>query len=206
MVNLNMMGRGMTLQGMVRDVLPLALTLALGMVVVAGLSRVNLADMLQTSLANATPRMLAAHSRSQAEQEIKQRFDEGVALLSDKQYEPALKAFHRVLQLSPEMPEAYVNAGYALLGQKQFAVARDFFEGAIDLRPEQFNAYFGLAEALDGMNDFGGALGAMRTYNHLAPPADPFRRKAEAAIYEFEFKLKTAREQAGGAQQDGAPR
>ena len=37
-------------------------------------------------------------------------------MLHAKQYEHALHAFHRVLELDPAMPEAHVNAGFALLG------------------------------------------------------------------------------------------
>jgi tetratricopeptide (TPR) repeat protein len=204
MLNLNMNGQRMNMQKMVRQALPLALTLVLGTVVVSGLNKANLPDMVQATLINGSPELRAAHARSQAEIEIKQLFDEGVGLLNEKQYELALKAFHRVLQLSPDMPEAYINAGYALLGQGQFSVARDFFEGALDLRRDQLNAYYGLAEALDGMGDMEGALGAMRTYQHLAPVADPFKHKAEAAIREWEFRLKSAREQVGAAKQDGS--
>ena len=34
------------------------------------------------------------------------------------------------------------------------------------------------------------ARGAMRTYAHLAPKDDPFRRKAEAALWEWESGSK----------------
>jgi len=199
MLDLNMNAQGTSPQVLLRQALPLVLTLALGAVVLSGLSKANLPDRVQATLTNGTPELLAAHARTKAEMEIRKIFDEGVDLLNDRQYELALKAFHRVLQLSPDMPEAYVNAGYALLGQQQFAVAKDFFEGAIDLRRDQLNAYFGLAEALIGMGDTEGALGAMRTYQHLAPATDSFRRKADAAIAEWEFRLKAARDPAGAA-------
>jgi tetratricopeptide (TPR) repeat protein len=132
----------------------------------------------------------ANHARAQIETEIKQRFAQGVLMLHAKQYEHALTAFHRVLQLAPEMPEAHVDIGYALNGLQQYAMARDFFEGALALRKNQLNAYYGLAESLEAMNDLPGAIGAMRTYIHLTPATDPFRRKAEAAVWEWEGKVK----------------
>jgi tetratricopeptide (TPR) repeat protein len=141
------------------------------------------------SVANGTQESRAAHAREKTEAEIKERFEQGVGLLNSKEYEQALKAFHRVLELSPGMPEAHVNAGFSLLGLKRYSVARDFFEGAIELRKNQLNAYYGLAEALGGLNDFPGAIGAMRTYLHLAPLDDPYREKAMSAISAWESKM-----------------
>lgn len=133
----------------------------------------------------------------------KVRFQQGVLMLHSKQYEHALVAFHEVLALDPASPDAYVNAGFALLGLQRYGEAADFFRGAIDLRANQLNAYFGLAEALEAQGDLEGAVGAMRTYAHLAPPDDPFQRKSWAALWEWESRLKAQRSAAAGA--DGAP-
>lgn len=135
----------------------------------------------------------AAHVQEKTNAEIKLRFEQGVAMLNAKEYEHALTAFHRVLQLAPNLPEAHVNAGFALIGLKRYDIARDFFEGAIELRKDQLNAYYGLAEALEGLNDIPGALGAMRTYVHRAPPGDPFRQHAEAAVLELEARMTEER-------------
>ena len=110
-----------------------------------------------------------------------------------------MTAFHRVLELDPEMPEAHVNMGFALIGLGRYAAARDFFEGAMALRRDQVNAYYGLAVALDELHDRPGAIGAMRTYVHLSKPDDPYVRKAQAALWEWE----TARTEGAAA---GAPR
>ena len=122
--------------------------------------------------------------------EFDARFNQAVIMLHAKQYEHAAAALHRLLEIAPEVPEVHVNMGYAMLGMEKPAAARDFFEGATALRPGQFNAYYGLAMSLEALGDKRGALGAMRTYVHLAPPDDPFRRKAEAAIWEWEAALK----------------
>ena len=124
--------------------------------------------------------------------EVHQRFQQGVLMLHAKQHEHALTAFHRVLELAPDMPEAHVNMGYALLGMKRHDAARQFFEGAIELRKNQLNAYYGLAVALEGLRDFPGAIGAMRTYVHLAKAEDPYKRKAEAAIWEWQAETQKA--------------
>ena len=127
-----------------------------------------------------------AGPRTVSNPEIGERFTQGVVMLHAKQYEHALTAFHRVLALDPAMPEAHVNAGFALLGMRQPAAARSFFEGAIALRKDQLNAYYGLAVASEQLGDLPAARGAMRTYAHLAPKDDPFRRKAEAALWEWQ--------------------
>jgi predicted Zn-dependent protease len=127
-----------------------------------------------------------AGPRTASNPEVGERFTQGVIMLHAKQYEHALTAFHRVLALDPAMPEAHVNAGFALLGMREPAAARRFFEGAIALRKDQLNAYYGLAVASEQLGDLPAARGAMRTYAHLAPKDDPFRRKAEAALWEWQ--------------------
>lgn len=173
----------------VRDARLRALALMVGLVIAGGLAIAYLPDKLHTSVSSLPEEDRAAHVRERAETEIRQRFQQGVTMLNDKQHEHALKEFHRVLELAPDMPEAHVNAGYALIGLGRFAVARDFFESALALRKNQVNAYYGLAVSLEGLNDLPGALGAMRAYLHLAPADDPYRRKAEAAVWEWEAKV-----------------
>jgi cytochrome c oxidase subunit I len=136
-----------------------------------------------------------AHVKQKRSEEIERRFTEGVAQLNAKQYEAAASALHRVLELAPEMPEAHVNMGFAMIGLQRYDMARDFFNVAIDLRTTQSNAYYGLAVALEGLHDVAGALGAMRSYVHLVKDDDPYVRKANAAIWEWEEMLKTSRVQ-----------
>lgn len=134
-----------------------------------------------------------AHAAAAREEEIAKRFQEAVIMLHAKKYDYAITALHRVIELAPRMPEAYVNMGFALLGMKKYKAASDFFNVAIEIRPYQGNAYWGLAVSLEGMNDLEGALGAMRTYIHLAP-SDPntqdYVRRARSAIWEWETTLK----------------
>lgn len=129
---------------------------------------------------------LSAHARDKRLEEIDLRFRQGVVMLHANQFEHALTAFHRVLALAPEIPEAHVNLGFALLGLERYQEAADFFDSATSLRRDQINAYYGLALALEGMGDRRGAIEAMRTYVHRAPPQDPYVRKANAALWEWE--------------------
>lgn len=130
-----------------------------------------------------------AHDLAMRRAEVKTRFEQGVVMLHAKRYQHAVTAFHRVLELAPDTPEAHVNLGYALLGLNRPREARDFFASATTLRPWQANAYYGLAEALEATGDLRGALGAMRTFVHLASQGDPFLRKARAALWEWEARL-----------------
>lgn len=113
------------------------------------------------------------------------RFEQGVMMLHMRQFDYAVKAFQRVIALAPKMPEAHVNTGFALLGLEQWDTARAFFQSAIELKRDQMNAYYGLAMSLEALGDVHGALGAMQTYIHRAQPDDPFRERAEAAMWEW---------------------
>lgn len=122
--------------------------------------------------------------------ELEVRFQQAVYMLHAGHYDDAVTALHRVMELSPRMPEAYVNMGFALYGLKRYKAARDFFDAATDIRPYQGNAYWGIAISLEKLGDLKGALGAMRTYIHLAPPNDPYVTRARSALWEWETTLK----------------
>lgn len=117
---------------------------------------------------------------------LEQVFAQGVALLQAGQHARAALQFEHAVQIAPQLPEAHVNLGYARLGVGDAGGARDAFAHAIDLRPGQVNAYWGLAVSLEALCDFAGAIGAMRTFVHLTDDADPFARRAHAALWEWQ--------------------
>lgn len=147
---------------------------------------------------------VAGHVRLATEPEVRQRFDQAVAMLHAREYEHAITALHRVLELRPRMPEAHVNMGFALVGLDRFDAARDFFAGAMELNPAQANAYYGLAIAHEGLGELPEAVGAMRAYLHLADPETPYRRKAEAAIWEWSAAVSGHGARAPGVMDDAA--
>lgn len=137
----------------------------------------------------APPGATSAHAR-----EVRLRFEQAVVMLHAKQFDHAATALHRVLELAPEMPEAHVNMGFAMLGSGRAAVARDFFAAAMDLNPGQANAYYGSAMALEELGDLPAAIGAMRSYLHLARAEDERHlSKARAALWEWETQLAATR-------------
>lgn len=126
--------------------------------------------------------------------ELSQNFNSAVLLLHAKEYERAAAALTRVLELAPQMPEAHVNMGFALLGLSRPAAARDSFEAAMALKAAQANAYYGLALAHEALGDLELALGAMRSYLHLARDENQSHlRRARSALWEWETRLAERR-------------
>lgn len=142
------------------------------------------------------PSGAAAHVAEKKRAEIDLRFKQGVIMLHAKDYDHALTAFHRVIELAPNMPEAHVNMGFALLGKKEYGAAADFFDEATNLRSSQINAYYGMAVAQEGLGNLRAAVEAMRAYLHRAPANDPYRTKAESAIWEWQETLNKERDAA----------
>ena len=105
-------------------------------------------------------------------------FNQGVMMLHAKQYELAIPAFHKVIEIAPEMPEAYNNMGYALLGLESYQAAQDFFNSAIDLNVNLLSAYFGLALTFAKQENYPLAIGAMETYRHRTTDDDPYLQQA----------------------------
>ena len=131
--------------------------------------------------------------------QLRRHFDWASTQLRSGHYEQAILGFQAVLEQAPTMPEAYINTGFAHIELQQYQQALQAFQTAIALRPGQVNAYWGLAVSLEGLCDIPGAMGAMRTYIHLAKADDPFLTKARAALWEWE-QLKTAATESGNTE------
>lgn len=171
-----------------RDVRLLALGLTVAAVLIGGL-------VLEWSGRRSEAENRRQHAREQRAAEIDTRFKQGVIMLHTKQFDHAVAAFHRVIELAPKMPEAHVNLGFALLGRKDYKAALDFFHSATELKQDQLNAYFGMAECYEALGNLRAALESMETYLHLTKPDDPYRRRAEAAVWEWREKLAKMRAQ-----------
>lgn len=130
-----------------------------------------------------------AYATSSHARELARHFEAAVVMLHAKKFEHALVALDQVLALSPGMPEAHTNRGFALLGLKRPERAQQAFKRALELKAEQVNAYYGWAIAADELGDRPAALGAMRTFVHLADPGDPFVRNARAALWEWQSEF-----------------
>lgn len=143
----------------------------------------------QQAQAKQAPETKPSGPMTERQRRVAERFEQAVALLHAERYEYAITALDAVLEMAPNMPEAYVNMGFAFIGLKEYGPAQGAFETALNLKVDQANAYYGLAEAFEGQKDYEAALGAMRSYIHLSPPDDPFVTKARSALWEWEAEL-----------------
>ena len=119
-------------------------------------------------------------------------FDSAVRDLRKRCYRRAIEGFRKLLETVPTMPEAYVNIGFAHLELKQYQLAKQAFDTALTLRSNQVNAYWGLAVSLEGICDIPAATGAMKTFVHLAKQDNPYLKKANAALWEWQQMKETA--------------
>lgn len=115
-------------------------------------------------------------------------FMEGVKLLREGHAAEALAMFQSARKRRPHSAALWTNIGFAMLANSENAVAA--FETALTINARQINAYYGLAMALEAQGEMEGALGAMRTYLHLAPKGTDFYRMASSAVWEWEEDRK----------------
>ena len=133
-----------------------------------------------------------------APETVKDEFDaafrRAVSLMQAGEYEQALSAWHRALLLDAGIVEVKVNMGFTLFELGRYVQARDFFIAALEQNAYQANAYYGLAIVSEKMGDLEGALGAMRSFIHLAGSGqdERFIRRARAALWEWETQLAGA--------------
>jgi tetratricopeptide (TPR) repeat protein len=127
--------------------------------------------------------------------ELDQIFTAAVSHMQRGEYEQAVSLWHRILLIDPAIPEVKANMGFSLFELGRFATARDFFISAMEQNAFQANAYYGLAITSEKLGDLEGALGAMRSYIHLAQNKEdrPFIRKARSALWEWESQLESKR-------------
>lgn len=124
---------------------------------------------------------------------IDQYFTNAIQYMQSRQYEQAVAEWHKILLLQPDIPEVQVNLGFSLFELGRYEAAREFFISTIDHYAFQANAYYGLAIASEKLGDIEAAMGAMRSYIHLAAGDETFIRKARSALWEWESQLKSAK-------------
>lgn len=132
---------------------------------------------------------LATHAETQRVQQAKILFEHAVLLQQQGQSSRAVAALEMVITLLPQMPEAYVNLGFSLYDLGEFDAARGAFGRAIELNPAQGNAYYGLAIVYEAQQELELALGAMRSFLHIADAQERYKVRARAAIWEWENML-----------------
>lgn len=130
-------------------------------------------------------------------------FSKAVQHMQSGEFDQSVKLWHAAMLINPDIPEVKVNMGFSLYETGEYKSAREFFLSAIDQNAFQANAYYGLAICSDQLGDLEAAMGAMKSYIHLAQPQDAsFIRKARSAVWEWESSLKSKRVQKEQTQSD----
>jgi tetratricopeptide (TPR) repeat protein len=126
---------------------------------------------------------------------LNQIFTAAVRHMQQGEYEQAVSLWHQILLINPAIPEVKVNMGFSLFELGRFGTAEGFFISAMENNAFQANAYYGLAITSEKMGDLEVALGAMKSYIHLAQNKEdqPFIRKARSAVWEWESQLESKR-------------
>ncbi len=98
-----------------------------------------------------------------------QRFDVGMQLLRQKQYDRAAGAFLDVVRESPTHAQAWSNYGIALVHAGRAAEAETALSRAIALAPDDSEAWFHLGVARSERDEWGDAVSAYRHAVGLDP-------------------------------------
>ncbi|NCF37438.1 MAG: hypothetical protein GWP56_13825 [Gammaproteobacteria bacterium] len=145
--------------------------------------------------------------REDASNELDRIFSAAVWHMQQGQNQQALDLWHRALLINPDIPDVKVNMGFTLFELGEYITARDFFIDAMEQNAYQANAYYGLAITSEKMGDIEGALGAMRSFLHLAAGSaqqEKFMRRARAALWEWEAQLAAKSSPPGSASENTA--
>lgn len=124
--------------------------------------------------------------------QTRQLLKEASEMIRAHRYDDAIRHLNRARDQIKDVPQTYLVLGRALEGKGDFATARDFYNAALNKDPTLSDAYWGFATSSESLSDLPSALGAMRSYLHTEPDADPYRRRiaqARSAIWEWESKL-----------------
>lgn len=125
-------------------------------------------------------------------EQTRHRLKEASQMIRARRHDDAINHLNAVRDQIRAVPQTYLVLGRALEGKGDFATARDFYNEAINRNPALSDAYWGFATSSESLGDLPSALGAMRSYLHTEPNADPYRRRiaqARSAIWEWESKL-----------------
>ena len=144
-----------------------------------------------------------AEQLARGQQTPEQRlFELAVSRMQQGDYQRAAQHWHEFLMLVPTSADAHVNMGFSMFELGRMQMAARSFQNALDLNAYQTNAYYGLAISLEELGDIEGALGAMRSFVHLSDSDDPYLRKANSAIWEWQSEIDRRRMDAQPDSQD----
>ena len=99
-------------------------------------------------------------------------FDSGISFYRKKEFQNAIIAFKKAIQLNPKFDEAYYGLGDSYIGIEEFQNAIKAFKKVIQLNPENNNAYNNLGNSYRRIRDFQNAITAFKKAIKLNPEND----------------------------------
>ena len=110
------------------------------------------AKMGQAASPAATPAAAAPTAASPTGVDLsRQRYEEGVALINQRQYQAAISALNASLAANPAYALAVAARGSAHVGLRQYPEAVDDYQAALRMDPNMATPLFGAAEAFRAM-------------------------------------------------------
>ena len=82
----------------------------------------------------------------------------GVAYEKNKQIEPALKAYQRVVSLKPDYAKAHYRKALLLIRKQDYKNALTALEKAVEIKPNSAELYFRLGQVNDRLKEFPKAI------------------------------------------------
>ena len=82
----------------------------------------------------------------------------GVAYEKNKQLEPAIKAYQKVISLKPDYVKAHYRKALLLIRKQDYENALTFLEKAVEIKPDSAELYFRLGQASDRLKEYKKAI------------------------------------------------
>jgi Tfp pilus assembly protein PilF len=110
------------------------------------------------------------HAISQKPYNAEKYFKDGVSLYEAGQYQQAIEAYKKAVQLDPESADANYNLGMSYSSLGQYKEAIEAYKRAIRIKPDYEAAYYNLGHAYSNLKQYDNSVKAFR---------DAIRRKPD---------------------------
>ncbi len=111
-----------------------------------------------------------------------EQFNIGVQASLKGDYDTAIKAYEKAIELDPKSAEAYNNMGFAYYDSGDIDKAIELQRKAMEINPYLPNVYYGLALALEKKGDDKGAVENWKSFIKFAEPHSKWWIKAQERI------------------------
>jgi len=100
---------------------------------------------------------------------VKAQLNKGLTFRAQKQYDKAIAAYRKVLELDAEYPQAWYNLGLAYLREKQFDRAERALKKAVEYKPGYAQAWFNLGVLYRKQQKYDQSIEAYKTAVKIKP-------------------------------------